>query len=62
MPQATPGTLTDNQSYALTAYLLAANAIIPDTTTLDATRLRAVKMPYRDNFVPDDRRPNAGVK
>jgi cytochrome c len=60
MPLATPGTLTDDQTYALTAYLLAANAIIPDTSTLDATRLRAVKMPYRDNFVPDDRTPNAG--
>jgi mono/diheme cytochrome c family protein len=60
MPLLTPRTLTDDQIYALTAYLLAANAIIPDTTTLDATRLRAVRMPYRDRFVPDDRQPNSG--
>lgn len=56
MPLLTPGTLTDDQTYALTAYLLAANDVIPDTTTLDAAALRAVQMPARDRFVPDDRR------
>jgi cytochrome c len=61
MPLLTPGSLSDDQLYAVTAYLLASNAIIPDTTTLDAARLRAVKMPYRDRFVPDDRKPNAGT-
>jgi len=55
MPLFTPGTLTDDQTYALTAYLLAANRVIPDTTTLDAAALRAVRMPARDRFVPDDR-------
>jgi cytochrome c len=60
MPLLTPHTLSDDQVYALTAYLLAANAIIPDTSTLDAARLRAVRMPYRDRFVPDDRVPNSG--
>lgn len=57
MPLNAPGSLTDNDVYALTAHLLAANAIIPDTTTLDAASLRKVKMPYRDRFVPDDRKP-----
>lgn len=57
MPLLTPGTLSDDQAYALTAYLLAANKIIPDSATLDATALRAVKMPYRDRFVADDRKP-----
>lgn len=57
MPLTAPGSLTDDQVYALSAYLLAADDIIPDTTTLDAARLRAVRMPYRDRFVPDDRRP-----
>lgn len=60
MPLATPGSLTNDQAYALTAYLLAANAVIPDTATLDAASLRAVRMPYRDRFVPDNRKPNAG--
>ena len=62
MPQAAPGSLTDDQLYAVTAYLLAANQIIPDTAALDAASLRAVQMPYRDRFVPDDRRPGAVVR
>ena len=62
MPLLSPGSLSDDQVYALTAYLLAANAVIPDTTTLDAAALRLVKMPYRDRFVPDDRKPHSGAK
>ena len=31
--------------------------VIPDTATLDAAALRAVRMPARDKFVPDDRSP-----
>lgn len=62
MPLTAPGSLTDDQVYALTAYLLAADDVIPDTTTLDAARLRAVRMPYADRFVPDDRKPNAPAK
>ncbi len=59
MPHTAPGSLTDDQVYALTAYLLAVDDVIAKTATLDAPSLRAVKMPYADRFVPDDRRPNA---
>jgi cytochrome c len=62
MPFAAPGSMTDDDVYAVTAYLLSANAIIPDTTTLDAAALRAVRMPARDKFVPDNRQPNAAVR
>jgi cytochrome c len=62
MPQATPGILTDPQVYALTAYILSANQILPGDATLDAAALRQVKMPYRDRFVPDDRTGGAGVR
>lgn len=55
MPHLTPGSLSDDQVYALTAYLLAANGVIADTTTLDADGLRKVQMPARDRFVADDR-------
>ncbi|MFN0098153.1 MAG: c-type cytochrome [Gemmatimonadaceae bacterium] len=58
MPLLAPGSLTDDETYAVTAYLLAANKVIPDTATLDAAALRAVKMPARDRFVPDDRSPS----
>jgi S-disulfanyl-L-cysteine oxidoreductase SoxD len=62
MPLTAPGSLTDDQVYALTAYLLAGNDVIPDTTTLDADGLRAVRMPYVDRFIPDARQVPAPVK
>lgn len=62
MPQMTPGTLTDNEVYALTAYLLAANDVIPKDATLDAESLPKVQMPYRDRFVPDNRRGGRELK
>lgn len=57
MPLFTPGSLSADETYAVVAYLLAANAVLPDTATLDAAALRAVQMPARDKFVPDDRSP-----
>lgn len=62
MPLTAPGSLTDNQVYALTAYLLSANKVIPTDAVLDADALRAIKMPYADKFVPDDRRGGPEVK
>lgn len=55
MPLYTPGSLSADETYAVVAFLLAANDVIPDTATLDAAALRAVQMPARDKFVPDDR-------
>lgn len=62
MPLTAPGSLTNNEVYALSAYLLAANEVIPGDARLDATSLKAVKMPARDRFVPDDRRGGPEVK
>jgi mono/diheme cytochrome c family protein len=62
MPLTQPGSLTNDEVYALTAYLLAANQVIPMNTTLDAAGLRAVKMPYVDRFVRDDRRGGHEVR
>lgn len=50
MPPSAPGTLTADEIYAVTAYLLAANRIIAETDVLDAKSLAAVKMPNRDGF------------
>ena len=55
MPLNAPGSLSDDEVYAVTAYLLAANQVIPMTATLDSASLVAVKMPYVDRFVIDDR-------
>jgi len=62
MPLTAPGSLTDDQVYALTAYLLAANDVIADTLMLDAAGLRAVRMPYVDRFIPDARQVPAPAK
>lgn len=62
MPLTAPGSLTDNQVYALTAYLLSTNKVIPADAVLDADALRAIKMPYADKFVPDDRRGGPEVR
>lgn len=55
MPQTMPGSLTPDQTYALTAYLLAANGIVARDFVADAKTLPAVKMPTKVVFVPDDR-------
>lgn len=55
MPFDRPGSLTDQEVYAVTAYLLARNGILAENATLDAATLAAVRMPARDRFVPDDR-------
>ena len=62
MPLTQPGSLSDDEVYALTAYLLAANQVIPMNSTLDAAGLRAVKMPYVDRFVRDDRKGGHEVR
>ena len=54
-----PGSLTPDQVYAVTAYLLHLNGIIGEDDVLDARTLPAVKMPNRDGFVPDPR-PDVG--
>ena len=54
MPLTAPGSLTDAQVYALTAYLLAEDDVIPKGSSLDAKSLRAVKMPYVDRFIWSD--------
>ncbi len=62
MPLAASGTLADHEVYALTAYLLSMNGIVPAPATMTAETLRAVKMPYADRFVPDDRRGGAEIR
>jgi len=60
MPLAAPGSLTADQTYAVTAYLLQKEQVIPAGTVLDAKTLPQVKMPGRDKFVADDRRGSRG--
>jgi mono/diheme cytochrome c family protein len=50
MPYNAPKSLSDNEVYALTAYLLSLNKLIGDNDVMDAKTLPQVKMPNRDNF------------
>jgi cytochrome c len=51
MPYNMPRSLTDEEVYAVTAYILALNKIIGENDVIDAKTLPAVKMPNRDNFI-----------
>ena len=51
MPYNMPRSLTDDEVYALTAYILSLNSLIGENETMDATTLPNVKMPNRDNFI-----------
>ena len=51
MPLNMPMTLTDDEVYAVTAYVLSINGIVTDDQTMDASSLPKVRMPNRDGFV-----------
>jgi cytochrome c len=55
MPLNREGTLTADEVYALTAYLLNINDVIPEDETLDARSLPKVKMPIGGKYasLPD---------
>jgi len=46
-----PRSLTDDEVYALTAWILAENKLIGAEDVMDAQTLPKVKMPNRDNFI-----------
>ena len=50
MPLGKEGTLTSNEVYALTAFLLYKNDVIKEDEVMDAQSLPKVKMPNRDGF------------
>lgn len=51
MPMTAPGSLSADETYALTAYLLFLNDIVDQEQRLDAAALAAVVMPNRDGFI-----------
>ena len=55
MPLTAPGSLTPEEVYSLTAYLLYANGIIREDQIMDARTLPKIKMPAQHLFVADDR-------
>jgi S-disulfanyl-L-cysteine oxidoreductase SoxD len=55
MPMNAPQSLSDTDVYAVSAYVLHMNGLLPADATLDAKSLAAIKMPNRDKFVGDPR-------
>ncbi|MGY2047874.1 c-type cytochrome [Methylobacterium sp. JK268] len=55
MPFDAPQSLANPEVYAVSAYLLHLNGILPADAVLDAESLPRVAMPNRDGFVPDAR-------
>lgn len=50
MPYPSPGVLSNDQIYAVTAYLLYLNGIVDEGTIIDQDRLPAIEMPNREGF------------
>lgn len=53
MPYPAPQTLSDDDTYAVIAYILNLNGIVASDASLDASTLPAVRMPNRNGFVRD---------
>ena len=55
MPQNAPQSLSNDDVYAVSAYIHHLNGLLPAEATLDAGTLSAIKMPNRKMFVGDSR-------
>jgi S-disulfanyl-L-cysteine oxidoreductase SoxD len=62
MPYTKPGSLTPDEVYSLTAFLLSQNKLIDSLTVMDAQSLPLVVMPAQKLYVPDDRRGGHEVR
>jgi S-disulfanyl-L-cysteine oxidoreductase SoxD len=51
MPVTNPHSLSDRETYAVTAYILSIDGIVKKDAVLDAKSLPKVKMPNRDGFI-----------
>ena len=62
MPFFAPHNLSVNDVYALTAYVLNLNNVVPNDFVADRNTLPKVKMPNRDHFIWQDPRPDTAVE
>ena len=54
MPYTAPGSLRADEVYAIVAYLLSRDGVVPKDALLDAQALAAVKMPNAEGFYPGE--------
>ncbi len=62
MPLTAPQSLTNDEAYAVSAYILNLNGLVATDAVLDAQTIRTVRMPNRDNFIVDDRPDTKAVR
>ena len=62
MPMDKPQSLTNDEVYALSAYILNLNFLVGKTDEMNSKTLAAVKMPNRDGFMVDDRPDTNAVR
>jgi len=55
MPFNAPSSMSDNEIYAVMAYILTEGKIIDNNTVMNAKAIAKIKMPNRDGFIPDPR-------
>ena len=55
MPFTAPQSLSNEEVYALSGYVLFLNGLVPENAVIDARTLTTLKMPNRDGFVGDSR-------
>jgi cytochrome c len=53
MPYQAPASLSDDDTYAVVAYILNLNGILPADGKLDRQSLPGIRMPNRDGFIPE---------
>jgi len=62
MPLSAPQSLTPDELYSVSAYVLFLNGIVPQGTTLDKDSLAKIEMPNRGGFVSAYPSPSSGAK
>ncbi|MCG8419970.1 MAG: c-type cytochrome [Proteobacteria bacterium] len=58
MPMQAPQTLSNDEIYSLTGYVLFLNEIVGEDEVMNSTSVAAVKMPNRNGFITADSRPD----
>jgi cytochrome c len=53
MPYQAPGSLNVDDTYAVVAYILSLNGILPTDAKPDRDSLPKVEMPNRDGYIPE---------
>lgn len=62
MPMNAPQSLSNDQVYAVSAYILHLNGLVGETDQINARTMPAVMMPNRNGFIVDDRPDTSAVR